>query len=110
LGKAWKNASDQARAFVAQLNTTEKIGIATGGYRRDGPACVGTIGKFERLGFQDICFSDGPSGYARSDGVSIFSSGLTAAATWDKRLIYEHEHTVVIGEEFRAKGAHVCLG
>ncbi|KAI3579249.1 glycoside hydrolase superfamily [Fusarium oxysporum f. sp. albedinis] len=107
---SWKNASDQARAFVAQLNTTEKIGIATGGYRRDGPACVGTIGKFERLGFQDICFSDGPSGYARSDGVSIFSSGLTAAATWDKRLIYEHEHAVVIGEEFRAKGAHVCLG
>ncbi|EXL45604.1 hypothetical protein FOCG_12981 [Fusarium oxysporum f. sp. radicis-lycopersici 26381] len=107
---SWKNASDQARAFVAQLNTTEKIGIATGGYRRDGPACVGTIGKVERLGLQGICFSDGPSGYARSDGVSIFSSGLTAAATWDKRLICEHEHAVVIGEEFRAKGAHVCLG
>ncbi|RKL17621.1 putative beta-glucosidase G [Fusarium oxysporum] len=107
---SWKNASDQARAFVAQLNTTEKIGIATGGYRRDGLACVGTIGKVERLGFQGICFSDGPSGYAKSDGVSIFSSGLTAAATWDKRLICEHEHAVVIGEEFRAKGAHVCLG
>ncbi|KAL5586277.1 hypothetical protein FOBRF1_016147 [Fusarium oxysporum] len=71
---------------------------------------VGTIGKVERLGFQGICFSDGPSGYARSDGVSVFSSGLTAAATWDKRLIYEHEHAVAIGEEFRAKGAHVFLG
>ncbi|KAH7220087.1 glycosyl hydrolase family 3 N terminal domain-containing protein [Fusarium oxysporum] len=105
---SWKNASDQARAFIAQLNTTEKIGIATGGYRRDGPACVGTIGKVERLGFQGICFSDGPSGYARSDGVSVFSSGLTAAATWDKRLIYER--AVAIGEEFRAKGAHVFLG
>ncbi|KAL5591820.1 hypothetical protein FOVSG1_010709 [Fusarium oxysporum f. sp. vasinfectum] len=71
---------------------------------------VGTIGKVERLGFRGICFSDGPSGYARSDGVSVFSSGLTAAATWDKRLIYEHEHAVAIGEEFRAKGAHVFLG
>ncbi|EXL99771.1 hypothetical protein FOIG_08790 [Fusarium odoratissimum NRRL 54006] len=71
---------------------------------------VGTIGKVKRLGFQGICFSDGPSGYARSDGVSVFSSGLTAAATWDKRLIYEHEHAVAIGEEFRAKGAHVFLG
>ncbi|EXA35986.1 hypothetical protein FOVG_13102 [Fusarium oxysporum f. sp. pisi HDV247] len=105
---SWENASDQARAFIAQLNTTEKIGIATCGYRRDGPACVGTIGKVERLGFQGICFSDGPSGYARSDGVSVFSSGLTAAATWDKRLIYER--AVAIGEEFRAKGAHVFLG
>lgn len=66
--------------------------------------------KVERLGFQGICFSDGPSGYARSDGVSIFPSGLTEAATWDKRPIYEHEHAVVTGEEFRAKGAHVCLG
>lgn len=74
----------------------------------DGPACIGTIGKVERLGFQGICFSDGPSGYTRSDGTSVFSSGLTAAASWDRRLIYER--AVAIGEEFRAKGSHVHLG
>ncbi|KAL3588031.1 hypothetical protein FPOAC2_13930 [Fusarium poae] len=105
---SWEDASEQARRFVAQLNMTEKIGIATGGYRLNGPACVGTIGKVERLGFKGICFSDGPSGYARSDGSSVFSSGLTAAASWDKRLIYER--AVAIGEEFRAKGSHVHLG
>ncbi|KAG5654869.1 hypothetical protein KAF25_010993 [Fusarium avenaceum] len=104
----WEDASDQAREFVAKLNTTEKIGIVTGGYRMDGPACVGTIGKVERLGFQGRCFSDGPSGYTRSDGASVFSSGLTAAASWDRRLIYER--AVAIGEEFRAKGSHVILG
>ncbi|RGP70242.1 udp-glucose,sterol transferase [Fusarium sporotrichioides] len=105
---SWENASEQARRFVAQLNTTEKIGIATGGYRPGGPACIGSIGKVERLGFKGICFSDGPSGFTRSDGVSVFSSGLTAAASWDRYLIYER--AVALGEEFRAKGSHVLLG
>lgn len=93
---------------MAQLSTVEKIGIVSGGYSQPSLPCVGTIGAVERLNFDGICFSDGPAGYARSDGVSVFASGITAAASWDKALMYDR--AVAIGEEFRAKGAHVHLG
>lgn len=42
------------------------------------------------------------------DGVSVFPSGITTAATWDESLMYLRG--AALGEEFRAKGAHVMLG
>ncbi|KAH6896530.1 glycoside hydrolase superfamily [Thelonectria olida] len=104
----WKKASRKAHTVVSQLNITEKIGLVTGGYTQPSLPCVGAIGGLEQIGFDGLCFSDGPAGYARSDGVSVFSSGITAAATWDRDLIYKR--AVALGEEFRAKGAHVYLG
>lgn len=86
----------------------EKIGIVSGGYLSPAPACVGSIGPISRLNFSGICFSDGPSGYSRSDGVSVFPSGVIVAATWDRDLAYQRG--VALGQEFRAKGAHVLLG
>ncbi|XXH02477.1 hypothetical protein Hte_008853 [Hypoxylon texense] len=105
---SWSDALDKASEFVSNLTLTEKIGIVSGGYLYPGLACVGSIGPIPRLGFGGICFSDGPAGVARSDGVSVFPSGITAAATWDRELIYRR--AVAIGEEFRAKGVHVALG
>lgn len=95
---------------MSQLNLTEKIGLVTGGYGSALLAvpCVGGIGPIERLGFKGLCFSDGPAGYNRADGVSVFPSGLTTAATWDRNLIYLRGRA--IGQEFRDKGAHVHLG
>lgn len=98
----------QAREFASQLTPNEKIGIVSGGYSQPGLACVGAIGPVSRLEFPGICFSDGPAGYSRSDGVSVFASGITVAASWDRDLMYRR--AVSIGEEFRAKGAHVHLG
>ncbi|GJC97754.1 hypothetical protein ColKHC_06580 [Colletotrichum higginsianum] len=105
---AWEEASEKAREFVAQLSLDEKIGIASGGYSKPQLQCVGSVGPIERLGFGGMCFSDGPAGYSRSDSVSVFPSGITVAASWDRRLMYER--AVAIGEEFRDKGAHVHLG
>jgi beta-glucosidase len=51
--------------------------------------CVGTIAGIERLNFSGLCYADGPSGYSRSDGVSVFPSGITVAATWDSELMFE---------------------
>lgn len=93
---------------MSQLDTSEKVGLVSGGYLSKSLACVGAIGAIERLGFEGICFSDGPSGYARSDGVSVFPSGITVAATWDRQLMYQR--AVAIGTEFRDKGSHVHLG
>ena len=104
----WDKASLQAREFASQLTLHEKIGIVSGGYSQPSLACVGAIGPVNRLDFSGICFSDGPAGYSRSDGVSVFASGITVAASWDRDLMYRR--AVSIGEEFRAKGAHVHLG
>ena len=105
---AWEAATQKARDFVSQLSTDEKIGIVSGAYRQPGPACIGQIGSIPRLNFTGICYADGPAGFGRSDGVSVFPSGLATAATWDTNLTYERG--VALGEEFRGKGAHVHLG
>lgn len=105
---AWSEALTKAENFVSNLTLSEKIGLVSGGYLGPSLACVGSIGPISRQGFDGLCYSDGPNGVARSDGVSVFPSGITAAATWDRELIYKRG--VAIGEEFRAKGAHVILG
>ncbi len=93
---------------MSQLTLSEKIGIVSGGYLTSPLPCIGSIGAISRLDFDGICFSDGPSGVSRSDGVSAFPAGITVAATWDRDLMYRR--AVAIGEEFRAKGSHVALG
>jgi beta-glucosidase len=106
---AWDEASEKARNFVYQLTISEKIGLATGSYG-SGPflPCVGTLAPVERFNYSGMCFSDGPNGVNRADGVSVFASGITVAATWDRRLMYERG--LALGEEFRVKGVHVALG
>ena len=105
---AWEAATEKAQDFVAQLTTDEKIGIVSGAYRQPGPNCIGQIGAIPRLNFTGVCYADGPAGFGRSDGVSVFPSGISAAATWDTDLMYDRG--VALGEEFRGKGAHVHLG
>ncbi|KAI1451288.1 glycoside hydrolase family 3 protein [Annulohypoxylon moriforme] len=105
---SWSEALTKANNFVSNLTLVEKVGLVSGGYLYPGVACIGSIGPILHLGFDGICFSDGPAGVARSDSVSVFPSGITAAATWDRELIYKRG--VAIGEEFRGKGAHVMLG
>ncbi|KAK7217242.1 hypothetical protein V2G26_005245 [Clonostachys chloroleuca] len=102
------SAAQRAEEFVSQLTVDEKLGIVSGGYSQPSPACVGSIGAIPRLGFEGICFSDGPAGYARSDLVSVFAPGITVAASWDVDLVFKRG--VALGEEFRGKGAHVHLG
>jgi beta-glucosidase len=104
----WPQALTKAQDFVSKLSITEKIGVVSGGYVSPSLPCVGTIGPVPHLGFEGICLSDGPTGYARSDGVSVFPSGITTAATWDRDLMFQR--AVALGKEFRAKGAHVILG
>jgi beta-glucosidase len=42
------------------------------------------------------------------DYASAFPAGLSAAASWDKSMMYQRG--VQMGSEFKAKGAHVILG
>lgn len=72
-----------------------------------GP-CVGNIIGIPRLGFPGLCLHDGPLAIRVADYASVFSAGVSVAASWDKEILYERGYAM--GEEFRAKGAHVFLG
>ncbi|KAH7417835.1 beta-glucosidase [Cadophora sp. MPI-SDFR-AT-0126] len=97
-------AREKANAFIAQLNLTEKVALVTGA----GGNCIGNIAPIPRLNFSGLCLADGPSGVNRNDLVSVFPAGLTAAASWDKALVYQRGFA--LGSEFKGKGVHVGLG
>jgi len=70
--------------------------------------CIGNVAAIPALGFGGICSMDGPTALNRADLISIFPAGLTAAASWDRDLIYERANS--LANEFRDKGVHVLLG
>ncbi|KAL4745246.1 putative beta-glucosidase G [Aspergillus terricola var. indicus] len=100
----WETALAQAQDFVAQLTLEEKTNIVTG---QPGP-CVGNIIAIPRLNFSGLCLQDGPLAIRVTDMASVFSAGVTAAASWDRKILYERGYAM--GQEFKAKGAHVALG
>ena len=103
----WTFAVEKARTFVAQLTLEEKVNLTTGvGWQ--GGRCVGNISPIERVGFDGLCLEDAPLGVRFADGVTAFPSGLNAAATFDRQLMYER--ALAIGEEFRGKGVNIALG
>lgn len=100
----WEDAIAKAKAFVAQLTVDEKADMVTG---QPGP-CVGNIVAIPRLGFPGLCLQDGPLAIRVADYASTFEAGVSAAATWDRDILYERGYAM--GQEFKAKGAHVALG
>ncbi|KAF2114370.1 beta-glucosidase-related glycosidase [Lophiotrema nucula] len=99
----WEAAHARAQAFVAQLTLEEKADMVTG---QPGP-CVGNIVAIPRLNFSGLCLQDGPLAIRVADYASVFSAGVSAAATWDRTILYERGH--LMGLEFRGKGAEVAL-
>ncbi|KAG2417110.1 beta-glucosidase [Aspergillus terreus] len=100
----WQAAHTKARHFVSQLTLEEKADMVTG---QPGP-CVGNIVAIPRLGFNGLCLQDGPLAIRVADYASVFAAGVTAASTWDRDILYER--AFAMGQEFRAKGAHIALG
>lgn len=66
-----------------------------------------------RLGIPSIRVSDGPNGvrgtrFFNGKAAACLPCGTALAATWDKLLL--HRAGALLGDETRAKGAHVLLG
>lgn len=70
--------------------------------------CVGQVGSVPRFGFHGLCLADSPVGVAYTDYVSVFSSGQTVAATFDRSLFYARGKA--LGREHKDKGVDVVLG
>lgn len=100
----WEEALAKAQAFVNELTLEEKAGMVTG---VPGP-CVGNIQAIERLGFPGLCLQDGPLAIRVASYASVFSAGVSVAASWDKDVMYERG--AAMGAEFRGKGANIYLG
>ncbi|KAH8793053.1 beta-glucosidase 1 precursor [Hyaloscypha sp. PMI_1271] len=103
----WAGAYAKAKDFVSQLTLLEKVNLTTGvGW--EGEQCVGQVGSVPRLGFRSLCMQDSPSGVRDTDYNSVFSSGQTVAATFDRSLFYQRGYAM--GAEHKAKGVTVQLG
>ncbi|KAI9927556.1 hypothetical protein ASPWEDRAFT_176038 [Aspergillus wentii DTO 134E9] len=100
----WEKAMAQAKDFVSQLTTEEKAWMATG---QPGP-CVGNILPIPRLNFTGLCLQNGPQCVQQGDYSSVFVSGVSAAASWDRKLLYDRAYAQA--QEHKAKGSHVILG
>ncbi|KAI9888502.1 MAG: hypothetical protein M1814_006864 [Vezdaea aestivalis] len=103
----WAVPYEKARKFVSQLTLLEKVNITTGvGWQQE--RCVGQVGSVPRLGFRSLCMQDSPLGVRIADFVSTFPAGLSAAATWNRDLMYQRGYAM--GSEHRDKGVDVQLG
>lgn len=69
---------------------------------------MGNSGSVPRLGLRSLCLQDGPVGVRNTDHNSVFGSGQSAAATFDRGLIYDRAHAMA--KEHKAKGVTVQLG
>lgn len=91
--------------LIAQMTLEEKISMLAG-------ATPWTTMPIERLGIPAIKVTDGPNG-ARGASASMgptsacFPVGIALAATWNTELV--HRVGMALGEEVKAKGAHILL-
>ncbi|QSZ32943.1 hypothetical protein DSL72_002526 [Monilinia vaccinii-corymbosi] len=92
--------------ILSQLNNVEKVSLLAGvDWWHTNP-----IPKYN---VPSIRLSDGPNGvrgtrFFNGTPAACFPCGTALAATWDTKLL--HRAGVLMGEEAKAKGAHVILG
>ncbi|KAH9817912.1 family 3 glycoside hydrolase [Melampsora americana] len=107
--RTWEEAHALAQDIIANMTLHEKIKVLKGQGIFAGQ-CTGTTSEVNgKVHFPAICMQDGPAGLRDVDDlVSAFPAGISVAATWDRKLM--RARGVAMGEEWRAKGAHVYLG
>ncbi|KAL1689315.1 glycoside hydrolase family 3 protein [Schizophyllum commune] len=98
---SWEQAYTLANTTVANLTTSEKIGILHG-VGQFNSRCVGDTAGVDRLGIPALCMQDGPAGVRATDGVTGFPPGIAVASTFSKRLMRARGEA--IAQEFRGKG------
>ena len=104
---SWEESYAKAKELVDHMSLEQKVNITTGVGWETGP-CVGNSGRTIGPDFPELCLQDSPLGMRFVDGVSSGVAGINAAASFDRMAIRKRGE--YMGEEFRAKGAHVQLG
>ena len=90
---------DRAAEIVKQMTLEEKIAYV-GGYQD------WYIRAIDRLGLPAVRMADGPQGVRNNTKSTLYPSGVAAAATWDKDLIYKMGES--LGKDSRARGVQLA--
>lgn len=104
---SWDDAYVKAKELVDQMSLEQKVNITTGIGWEGGP-CVGNTYAITDPDFPSLCLQDAPLGIRFANNVTSGVSGINAAASFDRKAIYERG--VYLGKESRGKGVHVLLG
>ncbi|KAL2020607.1 hypothetical protein VTK56DRAFT_8097 [Thermocarpiscus australiensis] len=104
---AWAAAHSSAAAAVARMSQQDKINVVTGIGWDKGP-CVGNTAAVSSINYPQLCLQDGPLGIRFGTGITAFTPGIQAAATWDVELMRQRGE--YLGAEARGCGVHVQLG
>ncbi|KAI9316649.1 beta-glucosidase [Dichotomocladium elegans] len=103
----WEEAQRKAEVLVGQMSLEQKVNMVTGmGW--GSSKCVGNTYGNQDPYFPSLCLQDGPLGIRFSDNTTAHVAGITAAASFDKALLYKRAHQM--GQESYAKGVHYQLG
>ncbi|KAM6512062.1 hypothetical protein FALCPG4_017049 [Fusarium falciforme] len=103
---AWGPAHAKAVRLVRQFTLEEKIHITYGPPAAiDG--CAGTIPAIKRVGFPGLCLADAGNGVRSTDLVNAYASGISVAASWNKKLA--KKRALFMFNEFKTKGVNVAL-
>lgn len=103
----WTTAYTKAATALAKLSLADKIDIVTGVGWNNGP-CVGNTKAISSIAYPELCLQDSPLGVRFGSGVTAFTPGIQAAATWDVDLI--RQRGVYMGAEAKGCGVHNLLG
>ncbi|KAL9131425.1 MAG: hypothetical protein Q9217_000639 [Psora testacea] len=105
--KGWQASYEKASKMVEKMSLVEKVNVTTGtGWAMN--LCVGNTGPANNVGFPMLCLQDGPLGIRFADNATYWPAGITAAATWNRDLMYKRGKAW--GKEHRLKGVNVALG
>ncbi|KZL81604.1 glycosyl hydrolase family 3 n terminal domain-containing protein [Colletotrichum incanum] len=105
----WSDSYRRAKEVVDRMTLAEKTNITSGTGIFMGYVSINHFANSAlRVGFPQLCLADSATGVRQADNVTVFPSGITTGATFDKDLMYAR--AVAMGKEFRGKGANVYLG
>ena len=99
--KITQEHKDRAAETVKKMTLEEKIAYI-GGYES------WYVMPVPRLGLPAIRMADGPQGVRNNTKSTLYPSGVSAAATWDRTLI--NQMGIALGKDSRARGVHILLG
>lgn len=90
------------------MHWTDTEAYFAGEFSWESGPCVGNTGSIPRLGFNGFCTQDSPVGVRDTDYNTVFPSGQTAAASWNRSALYARG--LAMGQEHYNKGSTVQLG
>ena len=99
-------SEDRIRELVEQMTVAEQVSLLSG-------EDIWSLPAIPRLGIHKLRMTDGPNGARGGGGLvggvksAAFPVGIALGATWNPAIVEKVGN--VLGDELKAKGAHILL-